>query len=93
MVKILSEDIFEDHIDWKGKRVLRDTFCHYNLIIISSITYMSTEDTKADSAVIVLIKKEILTPQRAVENHYGTRWRMKPNKLYSIISPPLASLY
>ena len=34
---------------------------------------MSTEDTKADSAVIVLIKKEILTPQRAVVNYYSTR--------------------
>ena len=54
---------------------------------------MSTDDTKADLAVRVLIKKEILTPQRVVENYDGTRSKMKPNELYSIISSPLASLY
>ena len=54
---------------------------------------MSTEDTKADLAVRVLIKKEIITPQRAVKNHYSTRLRMNPNELYSIISPPLAIPY
>ena len=54
---------------------------------------MSTEDTKADPAIRVLIKKQIITLERAAENQYGARSRMKPNELYSIISPSLASSY
>ena len=46
------------------------------------------EGTKADTAVKIIIKKEILTPPCACDNQHDTRSRKKPPERYSIVSPP-----
>ena len=46
------------------------------------------EGTKADAAVKITIKKEVLTPPRARDDQHDARSRKKPPDRHSIVSPP-----